>query len=195
MQYLSELNADGLINPGSGNFADEKTGMAITNCFGLKRTGYFSTMNPDHIVVTYLPKYDENSEQVASGLYRGWGLIKGAKNPVAAGIFLRYYLDATNYDLDLTFHSEELADFFFEVTGSANTQKKYYYTSGLRMLCGYLSDEYWETDFEKQYERSPSQIKAWIESQLPLMENMAQAGTDAVEAAKADIAGTYGTSK
>lgn len=190
MQFLSELNADGLINPGQGNFADERTGMAITNCFALKRTGYFSTMNPSHIGATYLPKYDENSEHVTSGLYRGWGLIKGSKNPVAAGIFLRYYLDVNNYDLDLTFHSEELADFFFEVTEKANTQKSFYYTSGLREVCGYNSDDYWETNFEKQYERSPSQIRAWIESQLPLMETMVQEGNKLVEAAKSEIATT-----
>ncbi len=195
MQFLSKLYADGLINPGTAKFENEKTGMAITNAFAMKRTGYFSTMNPDHIGATYLPKYDENSEHVTSGIYRGWGLIKGAKNPVAAGIFLRYYLDASNYDLDLTFHSEDLANFFFEVTGPANTQKKYYHTCGLRMLCGYYSDEYKDTDFEERYDMSPSQIRAWIESQLPLMENMAQAGTDAVQAAKAEIAETYGTSE
>lgn len=196
MQFLSELNADKLINPGMGNFADEKTGMAITDSFGLKRTGHFSTMNPDHIGVTYLPRFDQDSEQVLSGTYRGWGLIKGAKNPVAAGIFLRYYLDVNNYDLDLTFHSQELADFFFEATEATYQQrKKTYYTDGLREVSGYYSNEYWATDFEKQYERSPAQLRAWIESQLPLMETMVEEGNKVVQQARKEVIETYGESK
>lgn len=43
----------------------------FTNCFALKKTGYYPTINPDYIGVTYLPKWDENSEQPASGIYRG----------------------------------------------------------------------------------------------------------------------------
>lgn len=196
MQFLSELNADGLINPGMGNFADEKTGMAITECFALKRTGFFPNMNPDHIGATYIPKFDQDSEHVLSGTYRGWGLIKGAKNPVAAGIFLRYYLDVNNYDLDLTFHSEELANFFFEATEASYKQhKKTYYTDGMREVCGYYSDKYWATNFEKQYERSPSQIRAWLESQLPLMETMVQEGNKVVQKARQEVIDTYGESK
>ena len=59
MGFLAELSSAGLINPGRENFSDGKTGMAITNCFALKKTGYFSTMNPKNIGATYLPRLDE----------------------------------------------------------------------------------------------------------------------------------------
>ena len=48
-------------------------------------------MNADDIGYTYLPSFSASVPAVTTGLFRGWGIIKGAKNPVAAGIFLRYY--------------------------------------------------------------------------------------------------------
>lgn len=58
-------------------------------------------MNPDHIGFTFLPDWDENTKAKQTGIFRGWGLVKGASNPVAAGIFLRYYLDVNQYDIGL----------------------------------------------------------------------------------------------
>ena len=93
MNRLSDMRSKGYIRLDRGGFQEGKQGMALTNCFGLKRTGYFTTFNPDNLGATYLPVWKEGDEQCVTGIYRGWGLIDGAKNPVAAGIFLRQYLD------------------------------------------------------------------------------------------------------
>lgn len=187
MSFLAELATEGLINPGRGNFADGRTGMAITNCFALKKTGYFSTMNPDHIGATYLPKYDENSDYQISGIYRGWGLIRGSKNPVAAGIFLREYLDVNNYDLDNTFHSDELANFFFQVTNDITSGKNFYYTDGLINATG-IGEK-----FEQKYEGSPSDVITYIESQLNVMNNMASKGNEIIASEKKWLSDNYGS--
>ena len=62
-----------------------------------------------------MPRWDANSDYGCTGQVRGWGIIRGAGNPVAAGIFLREYLDVSNYDTSATFVSEEAEKFFFEV--------------------------------------------------------------------------------
>ena len=171
-EFLAQMFSDGLISDVRTKFTNGKTGMAVTNCFGLKRTGYFSTMNSDYIAATYLPRYDRNSEQVTTGIYRGWGLIRGAKNPVAAGLFLREYLDVNNYDLDATFHNQDAANFFFKVTGE-DTNILYYYTYGLSMATGQTE----MSEFElTSFKRTPDQVKGYLDSQLPTLKNMAEKG-------------------
>ena len=128
-RYLATCAKEGLIK-GIFNydlrdeFINGKVGIAITNAFGLKKTGYWGKMNTDNIGFTYLPDWSASQKSAVTGLYRGWGIIKGAKNPVAAGIFLRHYLDADNYDTNDTFINAEAASFFFQLTGKAVGQKK-----------------------------------------------------------------------
>lgn len=176
MNYLSQMNSDGYVRFGRTGFTDGKVGMALTNCFALKKTGYFTTINPEHLGATYLPTWKEGEENKVTGIYRGWGLIKGAKNPVAAGLFLREYLDVNNYDLSKTFHSQEVSDFFFQVTGTAAENILYYHgpdmvtTTGM----GEAYHEYWATF-------SPSQIRGRIESNLNVMNSMCDKANEIIE--------------
>ena len=176
MTYLSQMNADGYIKLGRTGFTDGNVGMALTNCFALKKTGYFTTINPEHLGATYLPVWKEGDQTNVTGIYRGWGLIKGAKNPVAAGIFLREYLDINNYDLDNTFHSQEVADFFFKVTGSASDNIIYYHGPDMVKTTGMGSDFH-----ESWAGYSPSQIKGYIESQLNVMNNMCKKANEIIQ--------------
>ena len=123
--FLAQMREAGYLKYDRNCFQDGKTGMAITDCFALKKTGYYPLMNSEDMAATYLPVWKEGEERYSTGVYRGWGLVDGAKNPVAAGIFLRWYLDGGNYDFTKTFHNEEVADFFFEVT--ADTSEVLYY--------------------------------------------------------------------
>lgn len=111
------------------NFRDEfiqgKVGIAITNAFGLKKTGYWTKMNADDVGFTYLPDFDANTKAKTTGLFRGWGIIKGAKNPGGAGVFLRYYLDVNNYDTSIAFLNNEAETFFFKITSGATSDKKF----------------------------------------------------------------------
>ena len=105
-------------------FLNGKVALAATSTFGLKKTGYWAKMNQDSIGFTYLPDYDDLHKAVSSGLTVGWGIIKGAKNPEGAGLFLRYYLDGNNYDTSNTFMNDNAATFFFEINSGKNADKQ-----------------------------------------------------------------------
>ena len=165
--FLAQMNQDGTLKFDATSFQDGKVGMAITNAYALKKAGYFSKINPDHMGFTYLPKWTEDSEQISTGIYRGWGLIKGAKNPVAAGIFLREYLDAGNYDTADTFHSEEASEFFYELTGNYAEQEIVYYHESA-MHVAYAGDRYdmmW-------MKTKPTQMRTYFDGQANVISRM-----------------------
>ena len=111
-------------------FPSGKVGIAILHSFGLKKTGYLRTMKASDIGFTYLPAWKEGDKVQATSFVRGWGLCKGAKNPVAAGIFLRYYLDVDNYDTGSAFISKEAENFFFKLTSTNTADKNFYFCYG-----------------------------------------------------------------
>ena len=135
-QYVAELNKEGLLVDGTSYFLNGDVGICVENAFGLKKTGQFAAMNQDYLDYTYLPDYDANTKAQPAGITRFYGVCKKAKNPVAAGIFLRYYLDASNYDLNKTFLSTDAATFFFKLTGSATNSKNSYYMNGISHIMG-----------------------------------------------------------
>lgn len=167
MNYLSQMKQEGIITLDRSGFGNGNQGMALTNCFALKKTGYFTKINPDHLAATYLPVWKEGEKQYVTGIYRGWGLIDGAKNPVGAGLFLRHYLDVSNYDLDETFHNREVTDFFFQITGTYSEDMVYYL--GLRGTTGINENfaTYWNYT-------SPSNMNSYLDSQRPIMEEMCE---------------------
>ena len=103
--------------------------IAILHSFGLKKTGYLRTMKASDVGFTYLPSWNGEPAK-ATSFVRGWGICKGAKNPVAAGIFLRYYLDVNNYDTTSAFISKEAESFFFKLTSTNTADKSFYFCYG-----------------------------------------------------------------
>jgi len=118
-------------------FPSGKVGVAVLHSFGLKKTGYLRNMKASDIGFTFLPSWN-GEEYKPTSFVRGWGLCKGAKNPVAAGIFLRYYLDVNNYDTTSAFISKEAENFFFKLTSTATADKNFYfcYGSGVNGVTG-----------------------------------------------------------
>ena len=118
-------------------FPAGNVGIAILHSFSLKKTGYLRNMKASDIGFTYLPSWNDK-EYTPTSFVRGWGLCKGAKNPVAAGIFLRYYLDVNNYDTSSAFISEEAQNFFFKLTSTNTENKNFYfcYGSGVNGVTG-----------------------------------------------------------
>ena len=165
---IAQWVSDGLIrNPLERNllqnFIKGKAGIAITNAYGMKATGYFSEMNPNDVGFTYIPRYDDNTKAYTTGLFRGWGLIRGAQNPVGAGIFIRYYLDVNNYDTDSAFINNEAKQFFFKLTSGVNTDDKNpYLTLGVATLCSESMDAY--VGFAGE---SPNQVRTKVSAYLP----------------------------
>ena len=118
-------------------FPSGKVGIAILHSFSLKKTGYLRNMKASDIGFTYLPSWN-GEEYTPTSFVRGWGLCKGAQNPVAAGIFLRYYLDVNNYDTSSAFISAEAENFFFKLTSTNTENKNFYfcYGSGVNGVTG-----------------------------------------------------------
>ncbi len=110
-------------------FPSNKVGIAVLHSFSLKKTGYLRNMKSSDIGFTTLPSY-KGKEPPATSFVRGWGICKGAKNPVAAGIFLRYYLDVNNYDTGSAFISKDAENFFFKLTSTSTKNKNFYFCYG-----------------------------------------------------------------
>jgi len=193
MQWLSKLKAEGLARPdGQTEFVNGKIGIAITDCFALKSTGYYSNMNPEDIAATYMPRYDKSSPQVGSHGIRGWGLIKGAKNPVAAGIFLREYLDVNNYDLDETFHNSDVSDFFFQVTNTEFDKRVYYHNAGVLRANGVINEGQIAGSIQQAWNsHSPDQIKAYLDSQLPVLNDWCKTANTIISDARKYLAENF----
>ena len=107
-------------------------GITTLHAWSLKKTGDLKNGKWDDYGFYYLPYYDEaaaaTKERPVTGIFRGWGIIKGSKEPVAAGIFLREYLDVNNYDVGGTYISPAAETFFFEVNSVDYTNYNPYMT-------------------------------------------------------------------
>lgn len=158
-QRIAKWNKEGLLVPADSYFSDGKTGLSIGNVFALKKTGTFASMNQNNIGFTYMPDYDASTKATPSGITRFYGVCKGAQNPKAAGIFLRYYLDTANYDMNESFFSNEAATFFFEITTAAAKNKISYYLNGASKVCGFT-----RTDYSKIAYEEPDQISTLIQA-------------------------------
>ena len=143
-------------------FPSGKVGIAILHSFGLKKTGYLRNMKASDVGFTYLPSYNGKA-YTPTGLVRGWGICRGAKNPVAAGIFLRNYLDVNNYDTPSAFISKEAESFFFKLTSTNSKDKNFYfcYGSGVTGVTGKQSavGDYIQTPAHSD----PSQVKTEVD--------------------------------
>ena len=175
LSYMSQMRMDGYLKLDRFGFDDGKQGMCFTNVFGLKRRGYFTHINPDYVGATYLPVWKEGDKQVYTGIYRGWGLIDGCKNPTGAGLFLRYYLDINNYDLPDTFHNQEVTNFFIELISNYPDDVIYYRgpdmmkTTGIGERFGYAF-----------MDQTPDNIKKYLDSQKPTMELMVEIANEVI---------------
>ncbi|MDO4608323.1 MAG: extracellular solute-binding protein [Clostridia bacterium] len=96
--------------------------VGITTChiWKLKNTSdWKSGFNTSDLGFYYLPRWDAGSDYGNTGMVRGWGISKGASNPVAAGAFMKYYLDVGNYNLNC-FITPAAQEFFFKANGNLN---------------------------------------------------------------------------
>lgn len=130
VKRLATWKQKGLRSGTRAMFTEGNAGMYITNAYGLKKTGYFSDANWDDIGFYYIPDYDSSHKATETGIFRGWGIVRGSKNPEGAGVFLRYYLDVNNYDTSEAFISKEAESFFFKLTTGQQNKKTPYFTYG-----------------------------------------------------------------
>ncbi len=122
MVKYTEAWKDGIINWYTTDGIEAGTvGITTSHIWKLKKTSdWGSGFNVSDLGFYYLPRWDAGSDYGNTGIVRGWGISKGAQNPVAAGAFMKYYLDVGNYDLDC-FISDEAQEFFFRATSMLNS--------------------------------------------------------------------------
>lgn len=116
---ISEAKKQGIVTlNATAGIVSGKVAITTHHSYALRKTGAFEK-NPEvweKLGFYYLPSFDGTDANLKTGLLRGWGLIKDAPNPVAAGIFLEYYLDPNNCDVNNMYISAEAETFFFKAT-------------------------------------------------------------------------------
>lgn len=112
-KFMAELYKEGLIDS-KLKFVNGKMAWAIEDTYAIKTTGYFRSMDPLDIGVCEVPVPDKNSEEILGGFRRAYGICKGSKNPVAAGMFIRYFLDPANYVMENTFVNDDAVEYYWK---------------------------------------------------------------------------------
>lgn len=149
-------------------FLNGNYGIIATHAWSLKKTGDLKNYNWNDIGFYYLPSFDEETPATPTGILRGWGIAMGARQPIAAGIFLREYLDVNNYDVGGTFISPAAERFFFEVTNIdySNYNPNLTYIGHNEIISGidYMSDVYRPMYYEpSQVASSMAAVKATVD--------------------------------
>ncbi len=173
MSLLADLRESGAIMLSRGEFNNGKCGMALTTTYGLKRTGYFTTINPEHVGATLYPKPTAEAEHIVCAPMTGWGVVKGCKNLKAAGLFLK---DLLNPDEEIKsndslyvfgFHNDEITDFYYDIYEQYNDRFVYYFCGDIANCTG-IGDKFynsWST-------MSSEDIKKHITDSRPIMQQM-----------------------
>ena len=157
IQFMSSLNKEGLTTEQNA-FTSGKVGWVIRDTYALKRTGYYKAMDPLDIGVADLPSPDGTTSSLAGSWLRTYGIIKGAKNPVAAGMFIRYFLDPTNYDMSKTFVNDEATDCYWK-----SLKDRYEYSKNNEIVfealgvANSIGSNVWEW-YNKAYKGDPAQV-------------------------------------
>lgn len=154
-RFLQTGVKSGLFDLGAkAQFVQGQAGMCVTDTYGLKKNGYFSAMKNSDLGVTYLPKRNKTDKNYPrGGFITAYGIAKGAKNPLGAGEFLKYYLDMDNYDTNKIYKTAEFTAFAKEIVNTPYTLNSVYWDDSLQDVTGQTFNKYVKTS-------DPSQIKA-----------------------------------
>ena len=184
IQKIAQLKKDGGFGHGSdAGLIDGSIAMTTHNLWALRKDGPLAKHpNISDLGFYYLPNQD-NGQRPVTGIFRGWGIMKGCnQNPatgskaaVAGGIFLRYYLDVNNYNIDNMFLSQEAEDFFFELT-SLDYDKVVYnpYLTYINLSTGITGIEYNKEFYSQFIFNDPAQIP----TQMSALKSKVQNGVD-----------------
>ena len=177
-RYLLEGSKDGTFYlPGKSQpFIDGKAGMIISDTYGLKNAGYFSTMKVSDVGVTYLPKKTaSDSVYPSTGFVSAFGIAKGAKNAAGAGEFLKFYLDMNNYDTKLIYRSTENKQFADTIAKTPITFDTLYVTTALQEISGDNFSKYMLTSDVAQIKTNLNKVNNTVNSAVSKANDMLEA--------------------
>ena len=117
-KYAESYKKGILNNQSSRGIIEGTTAIGTCHAWSLRKDGdlFGRGSNCADLGFWYLPAYTAGGARPVTGYFRGWGIMRGAQNPVGGGIFLRHYLDVNNYDTQNAFISEEAKQFFYQLT-------------------------------------------------------------------------------
>ena len=113
---MSQMYQDGLVDSipiNYGGITNDKNLFLSESIIGARRTHFYfvSLKEQQKLKIVPLPSVGSKYVQHYSEL-EAYGLAKGAKNPSGAYYFLRYYLDADNYDQKTFFPDTTFMDVY-----------------------------------------------------------------------------------
>lgn len=158
-QMTTNWSKEGLLANDRSYFIDGKAGMAITDAYGLKKTGYWRDMSFKDIGYIEMPELNGNKPTAPTTITL-WGICKGAKNPVAGGIFLRYYLDINNYDINKEFISADAANYAVKMSTNSQYSDFSRAQTGVCDVNGIDKKKY----YRELFEMDPSQVSTYFQS-------------------------------
>lgn len=125
-RFCAELRSENLMDGSLTEFIRGFTGMLVIDQFGLQQGGYLAEMDQSRVGYAPIPVPEQGDEEAYGDYWKCFMIAKGAKNPRAAGYFLRYYLDFENNWSDklAPFASEEAADFFWYLKTRPNRENR-----------------------------------------------------------------------
>lgn len=169
LKFIATLRKSGLDTGGAEDFNGGKIGIVVKDAYGLKKTGYYRHMDALDIGFVPMPNVDTNTPAKPGYHMRNYGIVKGAKNPQAAGLFLRYFLDPANYDLENTFISNEAGQFYFDLLKANNESGVDFNFSyfGVGTVIGYKGRNF---GYVPNYQ-DPAQISTFISSEDNIIQN------------------------
>lgn len=138
LRSLLTLQDEGLVKIISGHddsITTGNSGLQICGAYGLRcNPGWFYTMDVDDLGFEILPKIkaDDADYPYTIGLH-GYGIVQGSRNPMGAGYYLRYYLNADNHNKDNLFKNEEAQALHIKLRDNADYSTATFYR-GVRMI-------------------------------------------------------------
>ena len=141
-------------------FTNGKAAFYISGSYSLKQTGYLRAADGDSFAYTYVPTLKEGQQPAVSGFMRGYGICKDSKNPQAAGMFIRYFLDPKNIDLlgDAFFNAKAAQFYYDTITFNKSRTRCIDYAQGVADYSGTWWG-YWVRGAE-----SPDQVATALQS-------------------------------
>ena len=138
LNKLMTLQDKGLVKIIAGHddsIANGTSGFQICGSYGLKKSpGWFYTMDADDLGFEVLPKVNKDDADYPYTIsLHGYGIVQGARNPLGAGYYLRYYLNEDHVNEDNVYKNEEAKALFLKLKQNANYSAATFYR-GVRMI-------------------------------------------------------------
>ena len=150
----------------TSSFTSGKCGMFVTNSWAMRKGEVLATADFNLECVPF--PSPAGQEQVVGASHNLFAIPKGAKNPVGAGVFLRYFLDASNNgkfsDVALSTQFEEV----FNYTNQSNLKHSYLYCYG---VVGYTNYKSLSNLLTSLHKASPEQVPTVLQQNKSVFDN------------------------